>query len=44
MRVDITATFRREVRSFYPVLYYMSAPASLTTDTGVTVPVRGKVI
>ena len=37
MRVDITATFQREVRSFYPVLYYLSAPFRITTDTGLEV-------
>ncbi len=35
MRVDITASFRREVRTFYPVLYYLSAPAKVITDTGL---------
>jgi hypothetical protein len=36
MRVDITATFRREVRQFYPILYYLSARVDITTDTGVS--------
>ncbi len=44
MRVDITATFRREVRTFYPVLYYLEAQARITTDTGVVDPVPGESI
>lgn len=35
--VDQPVTFTREIRSFYPVLYYLSAPFAITTDTGVTV-------
>lgn len=41
MRVDITVTFRREVREQYPIMYYLSAPAVLTTDTGVTDNIHG---
>lgn len=37
-RVDITATFLREVRAFYPVLYFLSSPIALETDTGVVDP------
>ena len=38
MRVDITVTFRREVREYYPVLYFLSAHGTLTTDTGLVDP------
>lgn len=40
MRVDTTATFRREVRHFYPVLFYLSAPFKLIMDDGSSVAPR----
>jgi hypothetical protein len=35
-RVDITVTFMREVKIFYPVLYLLTSAVSLATDVGFT--------
>ena len=37
-RIDITVTFRREVREYYPVLYLLSAPVEVYTDVGAVDP------
>lgn len=44
MRTDITAFFTREVRVFYPVLYFQSGPAEVRTDTGLIDPAPGLVV
>jgi hypothetical protein len=38
MRVDITFSMRRQIQMFYPVLYLLSAPATVITDVGYQTP------